>query len=462
MTTLTPPRGVTEVSAPAGSPAPSRDGHGSWWRRGIGVISIVTIVIALGLLAWTVRRSHRTLDTTRQDLAVAGATRAELNDSLDTTNAELGSTYATLLGRNVERDDSAAALHAVQDDLLSANIRQLATGELSAATESQIATLGACLSGVRRAIATVDAGAAVPELRAAQPACTEALVAGTGAVFPFDFPDPSVLRVGEAYFAFSTNAGVGDVQVIVSTDLVRWTIVGNALAGLPSWADEGKTWAPAVAPVSGGYALYYTARERSSGLQCISSAFSPTPYGPYVDFSKGPMLCQRALGGSIDPSPFIDAAGSRTLLWKSERPAEIWSQPLAANGTLTGRAVRLLGVDQSWERGVVEAPSMIFGDGGFTLLYSGNRWARPDYATGAARCATPAGPCTKLAPGPILTSYGQIAGPGGAALFGAASGETYIAYAAYHQPSVGYPASRLLHLATIDLGSSPPVVTPIP
>ncbi|HZJ26992.1 MAG TPA: glycoside hydrolase family 43 protein [Acidimicrobiia bacterium] len=432
------------------------------WRRGIVVAAVVAVVAAQSALAWTRWESHRALGDTREDLTVAAATRAELRESLAATDIEVGSTYGTLTVRTVERDETATVLSRAQDDLVSTNVLRYETGGRAAETERHIATLDACLGGVKRAISTVDAGAAVPELRAAQPACTEVLVAGTGAVFPFDFPDPFVLRVGGTYFAFSTNAGAGDVQVIVSTDLIRWTIVGNALAGLPQWAAAGATWAPAVLPVTGGYAMYYTAHERASGRQCISRATSRTPYGPYVDGSSGPMVCQHGLGGSIDPSPFLGPDGNRTLLWKSEQPAEIWSQPLAADGTLTGRPSRLLAVDQSWERGVIEAPSMIFGDGGFTLLYSGNRWDSREYATGAARCATPAGPCLKLSSRPILAGYDHVLGPGGATPFTAVNGQSFLAYAAYHDPHVGYPASRLLHLATIDLGASPPVVTPIP
>lgn len=437
----------------------------SWRRRAFIVAAVVTIIIvaeALGGLAWKLRQAHRTLETTREHLTIATATGTELAESLDLTNTDVETTYETLLERNVELDESAVALRAVEADLYSTNLDRLTTGALSAATERRISTLNSCLSGVRRAIATVDTDSAVPELRAAQPACTEALVAGTGAVFPYDFPDPFVLRVGGTYLAFSTNAGVGDIQMLVSTDLIRWSILGNALSHLPRWAVTGATWAPSVMPVSGGYALYYTARERASGQQCISRAFSPAPYGPYVDDSSAPLICQHGLGGSIDPSPFVGPYGNRTLLWKSERPAAIWSQPLGADGTLRGRPVRLLEVARDWERGVIEAPSMTFGANGFTLLYSGNRWNTSKYAIGAARCASPAGPCTRQSARPILATYDHVSGPGGGELFTTANGRTYLAYAGYHAPHVGYPASRLFHLATVDLGANPAVVTPIP
>jgi hypothetical protein len=37
-----------------------------------------------------------------------------------------------------------------------------------------------------------------------------------------DFPDPFVLKSGAAYFAFGTNTGAVNVQVMSSTDLVHW------------------------------------------------------------------------------------------------------------------------------------------------------------------------------------------------------------------------------------------------
>ena len=47
--------------------------------------------------------------------------------------------------------------------------------------------------------------------------CTQ-LAGGTstGLVYPFDFPDPSVILVGQTYFAYATNSVAGNIQIIDS------------------------------------------------------------------------------------------------------------------------------------------------------------------------------------------------------------------------------------------------------
>ena len=137
-----------------------------------------------------------------------------------------------------------------------------------------------------------------------------------------------MITVGDRYYAFSTNSNAGDVQVITSTDLAHWSFVGNALPALPAWANAGSTWAPSVIhlaaapaqpaqPASPGkpavaaarapatYVMYYTVRDRASGADCLSTAVSGAPAGPYVDSSTASLVCESADGGSIDPSPFI-------------------------------------------------------------------------------------------------------------------------------------------------------------
>ena len=96
-------------------------------------------------------------------------------------------------------------------------------------------------------------------VRGANEPCARTLAYTTGAGFPYDFADPFVLRAGGTYYAYSTNSGAGDLQVIRSSDLVVWDLFGNALPALPGWARGGATWAPAVLARNGAYVLYYTA-----------------------------------------------------------------------------------------------------------------------------------------------------------------------------------------------------------
>src|ERR1700686_1478860 len=59
-----------------------------------------------------------------------------------------------------------------------------------------------------------------------------------------------------------------------------------------------------------------TARRTSSGSRPGRAASRP-PIGPFIDTSAAPFACQTTLGGSIDPSPFVNADGTPYLVWKS-------------------------------------------------------------------------------------------------------------------------------------------------
>jgi beta-xylosidase len=265
-----------------------------------------------------------------------------------------------------------------------------------------------------------------------------------------DFPDPFVLVAGERYFAYGTQTGDLNVQVMVSADLGRWEHLGDALPELPAWAERGRTWAPAAVlrPETAGVVLYYAVRHREAGRQAISVATAADPAGPFVDASDGPLLFQADRGGSIDPSPFVDADGRPYLVWKSDenalrRPSSLWGAPLRADGlALAGPPVELLRHDAAWERPLVEAPSLVrTGERAYVLFYSGGWWESAGYAVGWATGPAPLGPFRKeTVDGPWLASMPGMAGPGGAEVFADVEGEWRIAFHAWTPPRVGYAA----------------------
>jgi beta-xylosidase len=274
-------------------------------------------------------------------------------------------------------------------------------------------------------------------------------------VVSHDFPDPFVLLSGGTYYAFATNALSSNIQVASSSDLSAWTDLPDALPTLPSWAvaNAGLTWAPSVLVRPGSFVLYYTARDTASGLQCVSRAVSSTPAGPYVDTSSAPLVCQTAICGSIDPSPFVDDDGSAYLVWKSDEnnptcntPPRIWSQPLTSDGiSVVGSPTELLVRDQLWEGAVIEGPDMWKSGGAYYLFYSANRYDSADYAVGYGVCQGPSGPCQKttldLADGgspAVLQSAGAALGPGGEQLFVDTSLALWVVYHAWTAPDTSY------------------------
>jgi beta-xylosidase len=154
------------------------------------------------------------------------------------------------------------------------------------------------------------------------------------------------------------------------------------------------------------------------------------------------------------------------LVWKSGGgvgSAKIWSQQLNPTGTAFAAntsPAQLLGPDQAWEGGTVEAPDMVTAGGRYFLFYSGNNWSSPNYAVGAATCAGPLGPCTDTSSQPLLSTGAGADGPGGESVFADTSGSYWIAFHAYIPGSVGYPNSRDLFLRRLDLSGSAPVVGP--
>lgn len=282
---------------------------------------------------------------------------------------------------------------------------------------------------------------------------------------PGDFADPYVLRVGSVYFAYATNSGPTNVQVMTSSDLDRWQPMDDALPQLPAWAAPGWTWAPVVSSRAGRYVLYYTVCEPGSGRQAISVASADRPEGPFVDASDGPLVFQLDRGGSIDPSPFLDVDGTPYLLWKSDdnafdRPSSLWGRRLTADGlAFAGPPAELLRHDKGWERPLVEAPSMVHADGRYYLFYSANWWESSNYAVGYAIGPSPLGPFTKVTRGgPWFGPSGDVAGPGGQEFFTDTTGALCMAYHAWSPGKVGYGAggARSLRIGRLEFPHGAP------
>lgn len=255
-----------------------------------------------------------------------------------------------------------------------------------------------------------------------------------------NFPDPFILKGDDGYYAYSTNSNSRNVPVATSDDLVKWTIKRDAMPALARWVNLSRpdVWAPEVIRVDDSYLLYYTARDKETGYQCIGLAVSDSPLGPFRDSNTRPFICQNTEGGSIDANPFRDADGTLYLYWKNDgnccmKATYLYGQQLAPDGlSLIGEPVRLVRNDQLWKGPVVEAPTMWLRDGVYYLFYSGNVYAGEKYAVGYAVCESPLGPCADAEENPILASDMEntplVVGPGHQTVIEDASGETWLVY----------------------------------
>jgi len=431
----------------------------SGWVAGLVALGILTTALATDLQAHARDRSEHAdlvaargkLSVLRSDVGVATYAEAVSTGHRNDLRASIGATLAQLTATQnvISGTDAFAYLQGIN-----------------------IGTLETCLGGVQNSlgqIAAHDNGQAVHDITVVASACsTLAGGASDGLAYPFDFPDPYVLLVGDTYYAYATNSVAGNIQIIQSADLTHWTAVGDALPSLPTWAAPDGTWGPAVIKIGGSFVLYYAVRVAGpgGGEECVSTASSTQPQGPFTDASSGPLMCQPTLGGSIDPSPFVDVDGTPYLVWKSNGgagPSAIWSEQLDPAGTgfaPTTAPTQLLVPDQPWESGVIEAPDLVTSGGRYFLFYSGNYWKSSDYAVGVATCSGPLGPCGKPLSAPILASGANMLGPGGESVFSDSTGSFWIAFHGWAPDAVGYPNSRSLYLRRLSMTGTTPVVEP--
>ena len=109
----------------------------------------------------------------------------------------------------------------------------------------------------------------------------------TNPVIAGDFPDPSVIRVGEDYYATATAGGWSPVfPILHSKDLVNWKTVGSVFPYKPAWA-KGDFWAPEITQDKGKFYVFYTGRrdegKGKKGTLCVAVAVSDKPDRDYVD-----------------------------------------------------------------------------------------------------------------------------------------------------------------------------------
>ena len=367
-----------------------------------------------------------------------------------------------------KRDTLHASIGQTLDQLEAVNASLQTTNVHAYLQGVNISTLQTCLGGVQTALAQIRArnnNQAARDISAVSGPCTQlAGGAGAGLVYPFNFPDPDVILVGHTYYAYATNSVAGNIQII-RVERPDPLDGGGQRPPEPSRLGHGRLHLGAGGGAAERATSSSTTRSTSRGTtdECISVATATQPQGPYIDKSAGPLECQKALGGSIDPSSFVDANGTPYLVWKSGGPGSsaIWSQPLTAAGTAFVPGTNptlLLTPGQSWESGTVEAPDLVAGAGRYFLFFSGNDWNTADYAVGAATCAGPLGPCTDSSTTPILASGDNMAGPGGESVFDNGAGAFFIAFHAWVPGSVGFPNSRELYIRSLTLSGLGPVV----
>jgi beta-xylosidase len=300
-----------------------------------------------------------------------------------------------------------------------------------------------------------------------------------------DVSDPFLTAWNGRYYLIASEGGPGtilNVPMLSGTAVGHWGPMFDAMPTLPAWATAGFTWAPDLHRFGSTFVLYFTAlvKATSPAMECIGEATASSPAGPFTPAAK-PFICQVSQGGSIDPRVFTDADGTSWLLWKSDQniggstnPTKIWSAPLTPDGlAFTAQPTDILQPDLSWQGSIVESPDLVKVQGTYWLFYSGNWFNTDSYGIGAARCASPIGPCAETSSTPLVASNAQGEGPGEESVYSGPTG-TWLLYTPWHSNSPNYDVlprpvavirlgfgSTGPYLATwADLPSPPTVVAP--
>lgn len=182
------------------------------------------------------------------------------------------------------------------------------------------------------------------------PAQNNAVNTYSNPVIGGDIPDPTVIRVGDDYFAAGTSHNrVPMYPLYHSKDLINWEKLGGIFNEPPAWI-QGACWAPELFYNDGIYYVYYTAKRKSDGISCIGVATSTDPRNGFKDHG---MMVETG-NEAIDAFVFKDDDGKLYFTWKAygldpTRPIEILISEMSPDGlSLVGKHWTLSNFAEGW------------------------------------------------------------------------------------------------------------------
>ena len=222
-----------------------------------------------------------------------------------------------------------------------------------------------------------------------------------------DVPDPTIIRVGQTYYAAGTSSEWAPFYPLFrSSDLVNWKQIGHLFTQQPSWT-KSSFWAPELFYYRNKVYVYYTARRKSDGTSYIGVATADSPEGPYTD--HGPIVEYGT--EAIDAFVLEDAEGLY-ISWKAygldKRPIELLACRLSEDGLrMEGDIFTLLKDD---ERQGMEGQYWTKINDTYYIIYSIKGCCGPqsDYAVSIARSKSLKGPYEKYEGNPILYGDGKL------------------------------------------------------
>ncbi len=232
---------------------------------------------------------------------------------------------------------------------------------------------------------------------------------------PYNVHDPSVIKVGDTYYCYSTDAAYGTavqpgLQIRKSNDLIQWYFMGWVFDGLPDRGSEFITtfggvpnqglWAPYIMKVGDEYRLYYSLASDLPRLSVIGLATSLQPLGPWTE--QGVVVS--SLNNSdvhtnaIDPTVLIDKSGRYWMYygssWDGIYILELNQETgLALNSGDKGVRIAHRGFTGNTINGNIEGAEIIYNpDFDKYYLFISYDWLETKYNVRVARSLSPQGP----------------------------------------------------------------------
>ena len=146
---------------------------------------------------------------------------------------------------------------------------------------------------------------------------------------PYNVHDPSVIKSGEWFYMFSTDAMVAysppaivGIQVRKSKDLINWQFVGFAFDGIPQEAKDhlsanGKKaesiWAPYITKYKDEFRLYYCVSAFGTTISYLGMAVSNSLEGPWMQKGCIVKTTGSDFMNAIDPTVVTGKDGKQYL-----------------------------------------------------------------------------------------------------------------------------------------------------
>lgn len=248
-----------------------------------------------------------------------------------------------------------------------------------------------------------------------------------------DFADPSVIRVGDVYYATGTSSEWAPYYPLyTSKDLVHWEQIGHVFDQKPEWA-ASSFWAPELFHHQGTFYVYYTARRKSDNVSVIGVATSDDPRKGFTD--RG--ILREWGSEAIDGFVFRDQDGKLYFSWKAyglerDRPVTLMACEMKEDALgFKGEPFELLQADGR----PISAEGQVMTRRGdwYYLFYStkGCCGRDCDYQLEVARARNLKGPWEAFSGNPILSGGGAWNCPGHGTLVSLPDGRDWFLYHAY-------------------------------